>query len=104
MIKRKNGYSLGVLVITIAVMLILTTTALISFKSMSSDKEITNFMNDLQEVEEYVKEYYATKHILPLEYSGGVPIGNSKKLGVKQIRMKPEAITMWILINWREFI
>lgn len=75
MIKRKNGYSLGVLVITIAVMIILTTTALISFRSMSGDKVITNFMNDIQEVEEYVKEYYATKHVLPLLYSDGVPLG-----------------------------
>ena len=76
MIKRKNGYSLGVLVITIAVMLILTTTALLSFKSMSKDKAIANFMNDLQEVEEYVKEYYARKRILPLEYDENeMPLG-----------------------------
>ncbi len=65
MIKREKGYSLGVLVITIAVMLILTATALISYKSVSNDKEIVNFMNDLQEVEEYVKEYYAENHVLP---------------------------------------
>lgn len=68
MIKNKKGYSLGILVITIAVMLILTTTALLSFKSTTADKEITNFMNDITEVEEYVKEYYSEKHILPLMY------------------------------------
>ena len=69
MIKQKRGYSLGVLVITIAVMIILTTTVLLSFKNMTSDKDITNFMNDLTEVEEYVKEYYGEKHVLPLQYN-----------------------------------
>lgn len=68
MIKQKKGYSLGVLVITIAVMIILTTTVLLSFKNMTSDKDITNFMNDLTEVEEFVKEYYGEKHILPVLY------------------------------------
>ena len=68
MIKQKRGYSLGVLVITIAVMIILTTTALISFRGLSPDKEVTNFMNDLQEVEEYVKEYYSSKRTLPIKY------------------------------------
>ena len=80
MIKRKKGYSLGVLVITIAVMLILTTTALVSFKSMSKDKARTNFMNDVQEVEEYVKEYYAEKRVLPVLYDDTtkepIPINN----------------------------
>lgn len=68
MIKQKNGYSLGVLVITIAVMLILTTTVLMSFRSMSEDRDITNFMNDITEVSEYVKEYYGEKNILPIKY------------------------------------
>ena len=68
MIKYEKGYSLGILVITIAVMLILSTTAILSFKSMTKDKDITNFMNDLQEVEEFVKEYYMEKHILPVQY------------------------------------
>lgn len=69
MIKREKGYSLGILVITIAVMLILTTTALFSYRSMSADRAITNFMNDIQEVEEYVKEYYAEKRVLPILYN-----------------------------------
>lgn len=68
MIKKEKGYSLGILVVTIAVMLILTTTALLSFKSTTADKEITNFMNDILEVEEYVKEYYSERHVLPLLY------------------------------------
>ena len=68
MIKYEKGYSLGILVITITVMLILSTTAILSFKSMTKDKDITNFMNDLQEVEEFVKEYYMEKHILPVQY------------------------------------
>ena len=76
MIKQKRGYSLGVLVITIAVIIILTTIILMSFKSMTGDKEITNFMNDLSEVEEYVREYYSMKHVLPLQYDDtNMPIG-----------------------------
>ena len=68
MIKQNKGYSLGVLVITIAVMMILTSVAIVSFKNVSSDRIVTNFMNDVQEVEEYVKEYVSVKHTLPIEY------------------------------------
>ena len=47
MIKQNKGYSLGVLIITIAVMIIITTVAITSFKNMSADKNVTNFMNDV---------------------------------------------------------
>ena len=68
MIKQDKGYSVGVLVITVAVMLIITTVAIVSFRDMSGDKEVTNFMNDIQELEAFVLEYYSTKHSLPIQY------------------------------------
>ena len=68
MITNEKGFSLSVLVITIAVMLILTMTAIVTLKNLTGDREVTNFMNDLQEVEQYVKEYYAQKGVIPIDY------------------------------------
>ncbi len=73
MITKEKGYSLNVLVITIAVMIILTTTAVLTMRSMTADKEITNFMSDLQETEEFVKEYYLRKETLPVVLEGNRP-------------------------------
>lgn len=70
---KEKGYSLNVLVITIAVMLILTTTAIVTMRNLTSDKKITEFMSDLQEVEEFVKEYYSRKNTLPVVYEGQLP-------------------------------
>lgn len=72
MITKEKGYSLNVLVITIAVMLILTSTAIVSMRSLTKDKAITEFMNDIQEVEEFVLAYYSSKNILPILYENGV--------------------------------
>ncbi|MBQ8299684.1 MAG: hypothetical protein IJX99_07545 [Clostridia bacterium] len=69
---KEKGYSLNVLVITIAVMLILTSTAIVSMRSLTKDKAITEFMNDIQEVEEFVLAYYSSKNILPIVYEDGV--------------------------------
>lgn len=69
---REKGYSLNVLVITIAVMLILTTTAIVSMKNLTKDKEITKYMADLQEVEDFVKEYYSRKKTLPVVQENGI--------------------------------
>lgn len=71
---KEKGYSLNVLVITIAVMLILTTTAILTVKNLTGDREISNFMNDLQEVETYVKDYYSRKKVLPIRYDGTEPV------------------------------
>lgn len=68
---KEKGYSLNVLVITIAVMLILTSTAIVSMRSLTKDKSITEFMNDIQEVEEFVFAYYSSKNILPIMYDNG---------------------------------
>ena len=68
MITNEKGFSLSVLVITIAVMLILTMTAIVTLKNLTGDREVTNFMNDLQEVEQFVKEYYAQKGVIPIDY------------------------------------
>ena len=71
---NEKGYSLNVLVIMIAVMLILTTTAILTVKSLTGDREISNFMSDLQEVETFVKDYYSRKKVLPISYDGSVPL------------------------------
>ena len=68
MFTNEKGYSLSVLVITIAVMLILTMTAVVTLRNVTADREITNFMSDLQEVEQFAKEYYAKKGIIPALY------------------------------------
>lgn len=70
---NEKGYSLNVLVITIAVMIILTTTAILTMQSLTGDREITNFMNDVAEVETFVKEYYSRKKTLPILYEGNTP-------------------------------
>lgn len=72
MFKNKKGYSLTVLVIVIAVILIITTTAVMSIKNVGKDKEISNFMNDLEEVKQYVIEYYAKNNVLPVIFENGV--------------------------------
>lgn len=74
MITKEKGYSLNVLIITIAVMLILMSTAIVSMQNLTKDRDITEFMNDLQEVEEFAKEYYATKNTLPIKENSLVSI------------------------------
>ena len=74
MITKEKGYSLNVLVITIAVMLILTSTAIVTMKNLTSDRSISEFMNDIQEVESFVLAYYSSKNILPVVYEDGVSI------------------------------
>lgn len=69
---KEKGYSLNVLVITIAVMLILTSTAIVTLKSLTKDTDISEFMNDIQEVESFVLAYYSNKNILPIVYEDGV--------------------------------
>ena len=71
MITKEKGYSLNVLVITIAVMLILTSTAVVTLRSLTKDRDISEFMNDIQEVESFVLAYYSTKNILPIVYENG---------------------------------
>lgn len=71
MLNNKKGYSLTVLIIAIAVILIITTTAVISIKNIDKDKEISKFMSDLEDVNQYVVEYFARNNVLPCEYENG---------------------------------
>lgn len=66
MIKEKKGYSLTVLIVTIAVILIITTTAVISIRNIDKDRDISKFMADLTEVKQFVIEYYAKNNALPI--------------------------------------
>lgn len=68
MFNIKNGYSLTVLVITIAVIIIITTTAVVSIKNVTKDREISKFMSDLEEVKQFVVEYFAKNDSLPVIY------------------------------------
>lgn len=68
MMKDKRGYSLTVLAITIAVIIIITTTAIVSIKNMDGDKDISKFMQDMNEVKQFVTEYYAKNNVLPVIY------------------------------------
>lgn len=82
---KEKGYSLNVLVITIAVMLILTTTAVITVKNLTKDKGVTEFMNDLREVEDFVFAYFSNKDILPIVYKDGnaIPIELTEEMLVQ---------------------
>lgn len=71
MLKKKEGYSLVVLIIAITVIIILTTTAIISIKNINKDKDISKFMSDLQEVKQYSLEYFAKTGTLPVENVNG---------------------------------
>lgn len=72
MITKEKGYSLNVLVITIAVMLILTSTAIVTLRSLTKDRAMSEFMSDIQEVESFAMAYYSSKNILPIVYENGV--------------------------------
>ena len=52
MYRESKGYSLTVLIITIAVILIITTTAVMSIKNVGKDRDVARFMSDLQEVKQ----------------------------------------------------
>lgn len=64
--RKDNAYSLAVLVITIAVILIITATAITSLKNSKDERQISNFIADIKTLEEYVKEYYADTGLLPV--------------------------------------
>lgn len=68
MYRENKGYSLTVLIITIAVILIITTTAVMSIKNVGKDRDISRFMSDLQEVKQYAIDYLATDNTLPVKY------------------------------------
>ena len=81
MFKESKGYSLTVLIITIAVILIITTTAVMSIKNVSKDRDFSKFMNDLQEVKQYVMEYMSVDNTLPVKYdSNGLMISAELEL------------------------
>ena len=81
MFRESKGYSLTVLIITIAVILIITTTAVMSIKNVSKDRDISKFMNDLQEVKQYVIEYMSVDNTLPVKYdSDGLMISAELEL------------------------
>lgn len=68
---KEKGYSLNVLVITIAVMIILISTAVVSMRDLTKDKNISEFMSDLKDVKEFALAYYSNKNVLPIAYENG---------------------------------
>ena len=61
MIKNNKGFSLAVLVISIAVIVIITSTAVITIKNISKDRGISEFMTDLADVKQFIIEYVNRK-------------------------------------------
>ncbi|MBR4110705.1 MAG: hypothetical protein IKK43_03325 [Clostridia bacterium] len=62
----KKGYSLVVLVIAIAVILILSSVSITMLKTSRETMESSDFIYDLTTVEEMVKQYYAESGTLPI--------------------------------------
>ncbi len=88
MISKNKGFSLVVLIITIAVIIIITTTAVISMKNLNNDKDISNFMSDLDTVKQYVIEYYAQNDTLPVKFENGKMVSASGDGGLIDLLTK----------------
>jgi hypothetical protein len=61
----KKGYSLAVLIITIAVILIIMSAAVVKVKTTQEDREITRFIYAISSVSEYVVDYYSSTNTIP---------------------------------------
>lgn len=75
--KNKKGYSLIVLVIAIAVILIISSSAITMLKTSREDINITNFIYDLRTVEEQVLQYYSETGMLPVNLKDKLLITNT---------------------------
>ncbi len=63
--KSKNGYSLIVLIVVIIVILLLAMVSIASLRSSREKTAATNFIYDLNTVQETVRNYYTSKGTLP---------------------------------------
>lgn len=63
---KKQGISLVVLVITIIVMIIIASIAIIGINDLIITADTQDFANEVNVIEESIKEYYATHKILPV--------------------------------------
>lgn len=73
---KKNGYSLIVLIIAVAVILIISSSAITIFKNTQEDKEIANFIYDINVIEDQVLEYYSETGVLPVNQQNKILINN----------------------------
>ena len=64
--NSKKGISLIVLVITIAVLLIISSAVIYTSADASNNAKLVAFASDLQQVEDLVTEYYITNNELPI--------------------------------------
>lgn len=65
MMKSRKGYSLLVLVIAVTVILIITGGVISTVNISMEEKEINNFIYDLNNIEETAKQYYANTGVIP---------------------------------------
>ena len=64
-IKSKRGISLVALLITILVMAILSAVVVLSAKNSVDNTNVTDFMNDLQKIQDAAQNYYMENGIYP---------------------------------------
>lgn len=87
MMKLNKGYSMIVLVITIAVILILATTAISMMQASRENSKMTDFIYDVRTVEESVKSYYTRTGTLPVASFDKIDI-NDPDVFDEEIRKK----------------
>ena len=64
-IKSKRGISLVALLITILVMAILSAVVVLSAKNSVDNTNVTDFMNDLQKIQDAAQNYYMENGVYP---------------------------------------
>lgn len=65
MMKNQKGYSLLVLIIAVTVILIITSGVISTVNISMEEKEINNFIYDMNNIEETAKQYYANTGVIP---------------------------------------
>lgn len=65
MMKNQKGYSLLVLIIAVTVILIITSGVISTVNISMEEREINNFIYDLNDIEEAAKQYYANTGVIP---------------------------------------
>lgn len=75
----KKGYSLIVLIIAIAVILILSSVSITMLKTSREKMDSADFIYDMTTIEELVKQYYAESGVLPISSDEPINISDGMK-------------------------
>ena len=71
--RNKKGYSLLVLIIAVIVILIITTGVITTINISMEEKQINNFIYDLNNIEATAKQYYSNTGLIPNKGEVSVP-------------------------------